>query len=79
MSELNHRGDNRMETKQVSSWEELIEVLQAIHTQYSKTVNDQYEGKNLILYSGLSDSSWQLQTTLERQSNRLWTVRKYIR
>jgi FRG domain len=68
-----------VETKQVESWAQLLEVLEDIQRQYSKFKIEEYEQRNLILYRGLSDNSWPLSTTLERQSSRAWTIKSYYR
>ncbi len=66
-----------METQQVSTWPQIVDVVQNIERRYSKTVIGEHEQENLILYRGLADSKWLLDTTLERQSDKRWTVRSY--
>jgi hypothetical protein len=66
-----------MTTKNVSTWEELVDILKDIHSKYSAVKYDDYVQKNLILYRGLADSNWQLDTTLERHSKESWSIGKY--
>ena len=66
-----------METQQVSTWNQLIDVIKDIQRQYSTTMIDEFQQRNLVLYRGLADSNWQLDTTLERQSSKLWTLKSY--
>ncbi len=66
-----------MDTRHVTSWDQLLETLKEIQHKYAKFRFEGYEQSNLILYRGLSDSSWELSTTLERESNRVWTIRSY--
>jgi FRG domain len=66
-----------METRRINSWKEIQILLEEIHLKYSKTVIDEYPQSHLILYRGLTDSNWQLNTTLERQSDIQWTLASY--
>ena len=64
-----------METLKVSSWQEFLDVLQNIRLEYQTRSADGFSP--LILYRGLSDSNWKLETTLERQFNSSWSIKKY--
>lgn len=66
-----------METQQVATWSQILDVVQNVERQYSKPVIDGYELKQVILFRGLENSEWQLDTTLERQSNQKWTIQSY--
>jgi hypothetical protein len=66
-----------METRQVSTWSEIVELVQGIQRQYSKVVSGGYELKNHVLFRGLANNNWELRTTLERESNKSCTVRSY--
>lgn len=68
-----------METQQVSTWSEIRDVLESIQRQHSRSVVDGVELTHLVLFRGIADSNWPLETTLERQSKRAWTVRSYYR
>lgn len=66
-----------METRIANSWEEYVEHIGDIERQYGEYSSGSFTGHPEILYRGQGDSEWKLKTTLERYSDRKWTLTEY--
>lgn len=61
-----------MKTVELKTWNEFRDEIEELETYYGINTT-----RNIILYRGQSDRCWRLQTTLERFSSGVWTIRGY--
>lgn len=66
-----------METRTANSWKEYVGHIDDIERRYGEYSLGTFTGHPTILYRGQADSDWKLKTTLERYSDRKWTVNEY--
>jgi len=67
-----------MKTIELSSWADFLPTLEKIKSKYGHYPFAGKEHKNVILYRGQAKADeWHLKTTLERFSDKRWSVRKY--
>lgn len=67
-----------MMTENVSTWNQLVDLLNEIQAKYSEYKVAESSLFPLILYRGQADSDWSLTTSLERHSKKKWTLRSYF-
>ena len=67
-----------MENIRLNSWAEFIRELEEIKSKYGTYEFRKREFRNQILFRGQADESWLLQTTLERMSDKKWTIMTYM-
>jgi hypothetical protein len=67
-----------MKEKELKSWSEFTDILSEIKGEINEAEKPEGAASNLILYRGQSNSTWLLNTTLERYSADSWLVQDYI-
>lgn len=72
-----------MEHIGLKSWSEFSDALEKIRQEYGTytrklSENKLYRDKNRILFRGIADADWSLQTTLERKTDRRFHVIDYL-
>jgi hypothetical protein len=65
-----------MKEKNVANWDDFQREREGI-VEHLRKIN--YGTPGRLLFRGQPDSSWPLDTTLERYGNRAWRVRDYYR
>ena len=68
-----------MEVKKPRNWNQFLRIVEDIRQKYGKHKFSELEEHNRILFRGQSNSSWKLETTLERKSDEQFHVLKYLR
>lgn len=68
-----------MEQRDASSWQDFVRILKELSKEYGHHEFGDYKQENITLFRGLSNSEWELSTTLERASSGTWSIRKYAR
>jgi hypothetical protein len=76
-------GDISMEEKILKSWSEFkstIDEIRRIYGYHEYTIDTDHSMKfnNTILFRGQQNPNWRLETTLERKSQEIFTVRRYL-
>ncbi|HKI54303.1 MAG TPA: hypothetical protein VJ987_09270, partial [Anaerolineales bacterium] len=72
-----------MEEKNLKSWSEFRSTIEEIrHTygyyEYSIGKDRTHKQKNIMLFRGQASAKWHLQTTLERKTDKKFTLMKYL-
>ena len=71
-----------METLYPTSWIDFVEAVASIREKYDRHVweADQFviDRKNHVLFRGQPDARWNLETTLERATNQVMSVSRYV-
>ena len=68
-----------MEEIDLKSWDEYPKKIFEIRKKYASHEVAGIQHRNVILFRGQADSEWHLETTLERYSEKTWTVSSYYR
>lgn len=63
----------------LSSWNEFEETLQELTAQREKRARETLTDVSYPLYRGHENHGWKLQTTLERESDTIWSIGEYYR
>jgi hypothetical protein len=73
-------SEKNMITKHLKSWAKFKPEIDKIRRTYEYSIgNDQtHKQKNTILFRGQASAKWPLQTTLERNTNRIFTFGQYL-
>lgn len=66
-----------MITINLSDWREYDDALETVHKEYGQYQRGEFKHDANILYRGHADNNWSLTNTLERESNRKWTLSSY--
>ncbi len=66
-----------MKIKTANTWEEYVAIIKEIEAKYGQYELGTFTGHPTILYRGQASSDWPLKTTLERYSQRRWTINEY--
>lgn len=66
-----------MEVVELSSWSDFPSAIENIKSQYGHHELAGTEIENIILYRGQPSAEWRLESTLERFSDKMWSVEKY--
>lgn len=66
-----------MKTFSLKNWREFEPLINEIRQKYGSHKIKDFKLSNQILFRGQADSGWPLKTTLERASDKTWTVRSY--
>jgi hypothetical protein len=67
-----------MEQIHVSTFDELRRRVDDLVTQFGRHDFAGHSMKNEVVFRGQADATWELESTLERASNRDWTLRRYL-
>ncbi len=69
-----------IETHDINCWDEYRPLIQSIREKYGwLRITEDYSKKNIVLFRGHSSEQWQLDTTLERCTNNIFSIADYIR
>lgn len=66
-----------MKTYSIADWQEFDALLDQIKGEYGTYQHRDHQSINQILFRGQTNGEWPLSTTLERVSQRTWTIQSY--